>query len=101
MIDDATARGLAILITALGGPALLISLGRSIFKWWTGRAGRERKRNRDIVDDLRTCEERADHEATLKRKALEYASKLIRQLNEAGVTPVKWLSDDNLSLIHI
>lgn len=90
MIDDVTARSLAILITAIGGPTLLISLGRSIFKWYTGRSGRERQRNRDLIDDIRSAEDRADDEAISKRKALEYASELRRQLNEAGVTPLPW-----------
>lgn len=90
MIDDATAQALAILITALGGPALLISVGRSIFKWWTGRSGRERQHNRDIVSDLRATEDRADYEAMLKRKSMEYASLLRRQMTEAGIEPASW-----------
>jgi hypothetical protein len=90
VIDNSTAQALAIIITALGGPVLLISVGRSIFKWWTGRSGRERQRNRDIIDDLRTTEDRADDEAMLKRKAMEYASVLRRQLTEAGIEPTSW-----------
>lgn len=90
MIDEATAKALAILITAFGGPALLISLGRTIWKWWTGRSARERTRNRDIVADLRSAEDRADDEAVLKRKALEYCSVLRRQLLDAKIAPAPW-----------
>jgi len=90
MLDNTTAQALAIIITALGGPALLISFGRSIFKWWSGRSGRERQHNKDIINDLRNTEDRADEEAIIKRKALEYASELRRQLVEAGLEPLPW-----------
>jgi hypothetical protein len=90
MFDEATARALAIIITALGGPALLVSFGRTIWKWWTGRTARERGRNNDLVAKAKAAEARADEEATLKRKAMEYASLLRRQLLEAGTTPHPW-----------
>lgn len=93
MLDEPTARAVAILVTALGVPALLASLGRSVWKWWTGRAGRERARNNDIVARLREAEMRADSEALEKRWALEYASALRRQLIEKGVRPEPWPSN--------
>ena len=90
MITDSAAQALAIVITAIGGPTLLLSLGRTIFKWWTGRSGRERQHNRDIIDDLRSTEGRADDEAVLRRNALDYASELRLQLTEAGIRPLPW-----------
>lgn len=90
MLDEPTARAAAIIVTALGIPALLASLGRSVWKWWTGRAGRERARNNDLVSRLRDAEVRADSEALEKRRALEYASLLRRQLIEAGKDPAPW-----------
>lgn len=83
MIDEPTARALALLIAALGIPALLVSLGRSLWKWWTGRAGRERMQNKTLIEER----DQADRD---RRKALEYASLLRRQLNEAGVRPLAW-----------
>lgn len=90
MLDEPTARAFAIVITAVGGPALLISLGRTINKWWTGRSDLERQRNKEILTDLQSMEYRANQEASLKRNALEYASELRRQLTEAGLTPLPW-----------
>jgi hypothetical protein len=72
-------QAISTVIVALGGPALLLSLGRHVWKLWTGRAGRERERNRSI-----------DEEMARRRKALEYASLLRRQLTEAGITPEPW-----------
>lgn len=83
MLDEATARALSLIITAIGGPALLISAGRSLWKWWTGRAGRERSKNKQLVDDR-------EHEAAQRRKTEEYASRLRRQMFEAGVEPEEW-----------
>ncbi len=90
MIDEATARAIAIILTALGIPALLVSLGRSLWKWWTGRAGRERIKNNDLLARVRKAEEQRDAEADDARSALEYAARLRRQLIEAGIEPVNW-----------
>lgn len=93
MFDEATARAAAIILAALGIPALLASLGRSIWKWWTGRAGRERLKNNDLVSRLHAAEGITDQEATERRQALEYAARLRRQLIEAGVEPISWPKD--------
>lgn len=90
MIDEPTARALSILLTALGIPALLLSFGRSLWKWWTGRSNRERIKNNDIVARLRKAEEEREREAVEKRQALEYASRLRRQLIEKGIEPAPW-----------
>ena len=90
MIDEPTARAIAIILTVLGVPALLASLLRSLWKWWTGRAGRERAYNIGLARRLEDAEIRAAQEAASKRKALEYASELRRQLAEAGKRPVPW-----------
>lgn len=80
MWDDPTfLQAVAALITALGGGTVLVSLGRTLWKWWTGRAARERERNLSL-----------DEEMSLRRRALEYASQLRRQLNEAGIEPLPW-----------
>lgn len=89
-MDEATARALAIILTALGIPALLVSLGRSLWKWWTGRAARERVANNDLVSKLRRAEAEQENEARDKRQALEYASRLRRQLIERGIEPAPW-----------
>lgn len=89
-MDEATARAISYIIVALGGPALLISFGRTIWKWWTGRTTRERGRNNDLVSKINRAEDRAEEEASRKRKALEYASLLRRQLTEAGINPYPW-----------
>lgn len=90
MIDEPTARALSILLTALGIPALLLSFGRSLWKWWTGRSNRERIKNNDLVARLRKAEEEREREAVEKRQALEYASRLRRQLIEKGIEPAPW-----------
>lgn len=90
MIDEATARAIAIILAALGIPALIASLGRSIWKWWTGRAGRERGRNNDLVSRLHRAERHSDMEAVERRLAMEYASRLRRQLIENGIEPTEW-----------
>lgn len=92
-MDEATARALVILLTALGIPALLASLGRSLWKWWTGRAGRERAKNNDLVARLHRSQESEERQAIQTRKALEYASRLRRQLIENGFEPVPWPDD--------
>lgn len=77
--DPAFLQAVAAVIAALGGGTLLGSFIRTIWKWWTGRAGRERARNLSI-----------DQEMAMRRRALEYASQLRRQLTEAGIEPVPW-----------
>lgn len=70
---------IATIITALGGPLLLLSLGRTIYTTWKTRGTRRAQRARTI--------EAAEAD---KRKALEYASQLRRQLTEAGIRPEPW-----------
>lgn len=74
-----TSEQIATIITALGGPLLLLSLGRTIYTTWKNRGTRAAQRRRTI--------EAADAD---KRKALEYASALRRQLTEAGIRPEPW-----------
>jgi hypothetical protein len=78
--DDPTfLQAVAAIMTALGGGTLLTSLGRTIWKWTTGRAGRERDRNRSI-----------DEEMEMRRRALDYAQQLRGQLYEAHIQPLPW-----------
>jgi Flp pilus assembly protein TadB len=93
VIDEPTARAIAYVLAALGAPALLLSFGRTVWKWWTGRSARERESNRDLVQRARDAEQERDREATVRRKSLEYASILRRQLNEAGIKPEPWPVD--------
>jgi hypothetical protein len=77
--DPTFLQAIAGIITALGGGTLLLSFGRTIWKWFTGRAGRERERNRSI-----------DEEMEMRRRALDYAQQLRGQLFEAHIQPLPW-----------
>lgn len=95
---------IAALLSALGAGTVLAEAIRGLRAWLTGRAGRERGRNADLVqqrDDAyrraQEAEERADEaaretdrEARARRIAQEYASTLRRLLAEAGITPPPW-----------
>lgn len=76
---ELTTEGIAQVIVALGGPLLLLSAGRTLYTTWKNRGNRQAQRRRTIED--------ADAD---KRKALEYASVLRRQLTEAGIRPEPW-----------
>ena len=92
---------LAALITAAGVPLIL----RELIAGWraskSGKAAREKTRNQALIEDARAAEARrdsaevrAEHEATRRRRAEEYAERLRRQLFQAGVSPESWPDPD-------
>lgn len=93
--------GTQLLVTLIGtggGGAVLLALTQGIMKWLSGAAGREQKKNTDLVSQRKEAIEEAkekdrlyDDEAKKRRKAEEYASLLRRQYIEAtGKTPAPW-----------
>lgn len=77
--DPEFLQAVAAIIAAAGGGTILASVARSLWMRWTGRAERQRLKNLSL-----------DEEITLRRRALEYASQLRRQLYEAGIEPIPW-----------
>lgn len=53
--------------------------------WLTGRAGREKARVQELIDERDTAENERDEEAAYRRKVEEMASTLRRLALEAGV----------------
>jgi hypothetical protein len=92
-MDPALAQLLATFLVAGGGGTLLASAARAIWKQATGRAGRERIRNTDLLTRAETAEQRAEQEAINRRKMQEYASQLRRRLIEKGIEPDEWPID--------
>lgn len=90
--------------------ALVVIVPKAIDGWQanrSGRAQREREHNRSIIqaarhaeaerDEAREQRDRAeqvsDEMSTKARKVAEYASRLRRQLYEAGIEPEPWPTD--------
>ena len=92
-----TAQLIAYIVGAGGGVSALVALGNGLIKWLSGAAGREKARNTDLVsqrvkaiidrDEAFDARDEADRR---RRVAFEYASRLRRQLFEAGITPEEW-----------
>jgi len=92
-----TAQLIAYIVGAGGGVSALVTFGRGIIKWLSGAAGREKARNTDLAsqrvkaiidrDEAFDARDEADRR---RRVAFEYASRLRRQLYEAGITPEDW-----------
>jgi len=80
----------ALIIGALGGGSVLIGVLNNFFKWFTGRAGRERIRNTDLLKRADAADERADSEAAKRRMIQEYASRLRRHMYDEKLTPEEW-----------
>lgn len=92
-----TAQLIAYIVGAGGGVSALVAFGRGIASWLSGSAGREKARNTDLAsqrvkaiidrDEAFDARDEADRR---RRIAFEYASRLRRQLYEAGITPEEW-----------
>jgi hypothetical protein len=93
---------LAVILGAGGGASVLLALITGLGKWISGASGRERAKNTDLESQRMTAVEgrkQADLTAaglaTKLRKTEEYASRLRRQLFEAGLTPESWPDIDS------
>lgn len=87
----------ATILGAGGGGAVILTLIKGLVKWLTGFAGRERARNTSLeaqriaaVRERDQANDRTDVANVKRRMAEEYASRLRRQLIEAGLTPGDW-----------
>lgn len=92
-----TAQLLTVIIGTGGGASIVLALITGIGKWISGASGRERAKNNDLNSQrIDAVEERdqanliASAVATELRKTEEYASRLRRQLYEAGIDPEAW-----------
>lgn len=88
---------IATILGAGGGGAVLLALVNGLIKWLSGASGRERARNTSLeaqraaaVKERDKASARADAAAVRRRQTEEYASRLRRQLIEAGLTPGEW-----------
>lgn len=79
---------LTTLITAVvggGGTSMLYLTGRGAFRYFTGRAGRERSRTRSIASELVKAHDARDNADAYRRVIAEYASTLRGLMNENGL----------------
>lgn len=97
-----TAQLLVTLLGAGGGGAALLALINGLIKWLSGSASRERDKNTDILAQRRKAIEEREEADKLRdaadekrREADEYASKLRRQLIEAGIEPEPLIPGSN------
>jgi len=79
-----SAAEITALVIALGSAPLLMEAIKGFKAWKSGRAREERANNRNALGRLVKAEERADNEASYRRKMQEYASSLRRILVELG-----------------
>jgi hypothetical protein len=86
-------QAIVALLVALGIPGVIYLFARGVYQWITGRAGRERARNSDYLARSIRDAERAEEEASKRRKTQEYASELRRQAIENGYAPIDWPAD--------
>lgn len=94
---DNNAQLLATVLSSLGIGGIITTVGQAIAKRITGAGERERLRNTDIrvqlseaLRDKEAADDRADREATKRRKFAEALSAARRQLIEAGLDPGPW-----------
>lgn len=90
---------LALLGTA-GGSAALATFSKGLVSWVSGKAGRERLRNSNLLaQNIREIERREkaekelEDERDLRFEAEEHISKLQRQIHLLGAEPVKHGTD--------
>jgi pimeloyl-CoA synthetase len=87
---------LVTVVSSAGGSAVIIALINGVVKQISGKATRERRRNTDLATQrIKAIEERdaanteLDIETRKRRESEEYASRLRRQLFDAGITPLE------------
>lgn len=85
----------AALITALGIGTVLRDVTGALWKWLSGRVGRqtdavarERARAEEAVGEMDKLDKKLDRETMLRRVAMEYAANLRRdQIERCGAPP--------------
>jgi hypothetical protein len=83
VFNDETGRFLSNIIVALGGPMVLLAFGKTVWDWVKGRPERKARKRQGLQAQL----EEVDYQ---RRRALEYASQLRRQLMEEDIDPEPW-----------
>jgi len=84
-MENSLVQGIIGFLTAGGTTGVAFVTARGFWRWWTGRAGRERMRTRSIADEKDAALNLLDDEATYRRAVQEWASKLVRIIHEAGL----------------
>jgi len=72
-------------IVALGGASIIPKIIDGVRAWKSGRAREEKHENRTALGRLVEAEERADSEASFRRRVEEWASGLVYMLKQIGV----------------
>lgn len=88
-------QAIAALLTAIGAGTALPALAKGVMSHWSGKAERERTATQHAIAER---DDAWDSEALVRDRLTvikEYASRLRRQLIEAGIEPEPWPPKSN------
>lgn len=80
----------SILIAALGGTSVLGVAIQEIHKFTSGRAARERRKNRHAIERALDAEDKSEWDRAARRLLEDYAARLRRQIITDGHEPAPW-----------
>lgn len=84
-MENSFVQGVLAFLTTGGTTGVAFLTGRGLWRWWTGRAERERFRTRSIADEKDAALNQRDDADEYRRLMQEFASRLIRILIENGL----------------